>query len=248
MIDESVSGINFQKRKIEEDFRKTLFEQESKDEELSEKHYKLRDLFCIYREISTTSLLSEFKNDFQGTVRLILEIEAPLSEEYFLRRLAWFWGREKASDYVILEFLGEMKNCTQKHGIIRKEGFMYLENMDDFKMRVPGMKREIKYISITELAYGFLALIRKRKVANRKELYQTIGELLGFSRVGELMRVRFSEAIAVLVHKGAIKEEDADLMVSGSFDGRLGIIGEYEAMKIFQGEMKEHPGWPWFGY
>ena len=38
--------------------------------------------------------------DFKGMVKAVLEVEAPLSEELFLRRIVWLFGREKVTKVV----------------------------------------------------------------------------------------------------------------------------------------------------
>lgn len=93
-------------------------------------------------------------------------------------------------------------------GIIRKNGFLYLQGMDSPKFRVPGDRREIKYISIEELADGLHTLIEQNVTATRDGLYKTMTNLLGFSRTGEAIVARFEEALTLLKRQNLIKEED----------------------------------------
>ena len=86
-------------------------------------------------------------------VREILLTEAPLSEAYLQKRVAPFFGREKVSKTVIEKYERLMFRCERK-GIIRRNGFLYLQGMADPKLRIPGDRREIKYISLEELADG----------------------------------------------------------------------------------------------
>ena len=91
----------------------------------------------------------------------ILEVEAPLSEEWLLKRVAWMFGREKVTSVVQREYETRMYGCD-RNGIIRRNGFLYLKDQNGFMLRVPGEyaeKREIKYISLEELAAGMLVII-----------------------------------------------------------------------------------------
>ena len=98
-------------------------------------------------------------------------------------------------------------------GIIRRNGFLYLQGMDKPKFRVPGDRREIKYISIEELADGLQTLIEQNVTASRDGLYKTLTNLLGFSRTGDAIVARFEEALTLLKQQDAVKEEDGLLSI-----------------------------------
>ena len=100
-----------------------------------------------------------------------------------------------------------MYRCSNM-GIIRRNGFLYLQGMDKPKFRVPGDRREIKYISIEELADGLQTLIEQNVTASRDGLYKTLTNLLGFSRTGDAIVARFEEALTLLKQQDAVKEEE----------------------------------------
>ena len=93
-------------------------------------------------------------------------------------------------------------------GILRRNGFLYLQGMDKPKFRIPGDRREIKYISIEELADGLQTLIEQNVTASRDGLYKTMTNLLGFSRTGDAIVARFEEALTLLKQQDVVKEED----------------------------------------
>ena len=149
----------------------------------------------------------------QAAIREILETEAPLSEEFLLKRIVHLFDREKVTKTVLDEYNRRMENCGTM-GIIRRDGFLYLQGMDSTKFRVPGDRREIKYISIEELADGLHTLIEQNVTATRDGLYRTMTNLLGFSRTGEAIVARFEEALTLLKRQNIIKEEEGLLTLT----------------------------------
>ena len=148
-----------------------------------------------------------------GTVREILETEAPLSEEFFLKRIISYFGREKVTKPVLEEFNRKMLGCRDR-GIIRRRGFMYLRDMGNPKLRIPGDRRDVKYIAPEELADGLRTLIEQNVTVTRDGLYKSMTNLLGFSRTGETMSSRFEEALNILKKNGTVKEEDGLLSIN----------------------------------
>ena len=92
-----------------------------------------------------------------------------------------------------------MYNCS-KNGIIRRKGFLYLQDTK-YVLRGPskdGETRDIKYIALEELAAGILVIMKQNIRADRLGLYKMIGEQLGFSRTGPAMVERMDEAVKML--------------------------------------------------
>ncbi|MDE7348761.1 MAG: DUF4011 domain-containing protein [Clostridia bacterium] len=153
------------------------------------------------------------KGDYLKYLRLVLEKEAPLSEELFLKRTIRDFDREKLTDAVWEKFDRLTSRC-QSEGIIRKDGFMYLKNRP-ISLRVPaqGFVREIKYIAPAELARGMYKVICKNITVDRMGLYRMLAKLLGFSKLGDAMVRRFDEALALL--KNDIDIEGEELSIKG---------------------------------
>ena len=63
-------------------------------------------------------------------IKAILDIEAPLSEDLLLKRIVRYFGREKVTAVVQREFEQQMHGY-QSLGIIRKNGFLYLDNKEE---------------------------------------------------------------------------------------------------------------------
>lgn len=153
------------------------------------------------------------KGDYLRYLRLVLEKEAPLSEEMFLKRTVRDFGREKLTEAVWEKFDRYTSRC-QSEGIIRKDGFMYLKNRP-IELRTPSkdFSREIKYISLEELADGMLKVIKKNITVDRMGLYRMLAKTLGFSKLGDAMVRRFDEALALL--KDDIDIEGEELSIVG---------------------------------
>ena len=174
---------------------------------------KSQVVFPQYRQINAMQIIQKHRYSLQSAVREILETEAPLSEELLLKRIVWFFSKEKVTKVVLNDYNHKMYRC-ENMGIIRKNGFLYLQGMDKVKLRIPGDRREIKHISIEELADGLYTLIEQNVTATKDGLYKTLTNLLGFSRTGDAIYVRYEEALALLKRQNIIKEEDGILSIN----------------------------------
>ena len=170
--------------------------------------------FAKYKMVDDRDLPTNIVSTI-GIATALLEYESPLSEEWFLKRIVWRFGRTKVTNVVQDEYEHRMRGC-EKHGIIRKNGFLYLEGKK-FKLRVPEDKesrREIKYIAVEEIAAGMMVFIKHNISVDRDGLYKTLANELGFARVADNINARFDEAVKFLIKKGYVVEEDGMLMLS----------------------------------
>ncbi len=163
--------------------------------------------FPKYKEVNALQVIYRYPHSLLSGVKEILGTEAPLSEEYLLKRIVSIFGREKVTKVVTEEFERRMFRC-ERMGVIRQNGFLYLQGMGEIKLRVPGDKREIKYISIEELADGFYTLISQNITVSKDGLYKTMTNLLGFNRTGEAIFGRYDMALRWLMQRGKIVEEE----------------------------------------
>lgn len=165
------------------------------EEEVQEKHLE----FPKYKQFDIYSV-QDYTYNFQSLVHKILEVEAPLSEEWLLKRVAWMFGREKVTSVVQREYETRMYGCD-RNGIIRRNGFLYLKDQNGFMLRVPGEyaeKREIKYISLEELAAGMLVIIEHNVTVDKAGMFKLLANELGFQRVSDNILARFEGALELL--------------------------------------------------
>lgn len=156
--------------------------------------------FPKYQMANIDVLCRRFNFDKFQITRAILEIETPIAEEWLLKRIVFLFEREKVTNVVRNEFDRLMWNCG-KYGIIRRNGFLYLQGKEIPMLRMPanGMQpREIKYIAIEELAKGLKALLKENVTAEKMGLFKLLVSQLGFSRMGDSILARLESALGLL--------------------------------------------------
>ena len=142
---------------------------------------------------------------FLYLIQAILEIEAPVSEEYLLKQICFVFDHEKVTKVVRNKYETYMTGCEQL-GIIRRNGYLYLANQVQYFLRVPGDKRDIKYIAPEELAAGLYTLLKQNYSAEKEGLYRTIVNQLGFTRMTETTIDKLDEALGLI--KNVVIEGD----------------------------------------
>lgn len=156
------------------------------------------EVFPIYKLADVYKLST--MGTFQYFVKKVLEVEAPLSEEWLLKRISWMFGREKVTKVVKDDYEIRMYNC-EKNGIVRRNGFLYLKDMTDYQLRVPGEadeKRDISYISREELGSGMLEIVKQNVSIEKDGLYKYLAKLLGINRMTEKVVWKMDDALESL--------------------------------------------------
>lgn len=172
-------------------------EEVSFEEAVTVKHFE----FPKYIMADEIALSRKFRGDILRVTRAVLEVESPLSEEWLLKRIVFlFNGRKKVTNVVCDDFNRLMWNCD-KQGIIRRNGFLYLQNKEIPMLRVPAdgiSLREIKYIDAQELALGLKEILRQNVTAEKKGLFKLIAQQLGFSRMGDAIFAQMESALKLI--------------------------------------------------
>ena len=87
----------------------------------------------------------------------------------------------------------------QRRGIIRKDGFLYLNNGKEIRFRGPGdIVRDIKQIAPEELAVGMLEILNQNVSADKNGLYRSLAMQCGVSRVGKAVNESMDAALEIL--------------------------------------------------
>ncbi len=167
-------------------------------EELAEvKHFE----FPKYVMSGDLYLAQKYNYDRLKVIRDIVETEAPLSEEWLLKRVSFLFGREKVTSVVRDEYEYIMRNCIN-YKIIRKNGFLYLQDKEIPMLRVPyedvSNLREIKYICLEELSLGMKELLRQNVSVQKSGLFRLVVQQLGFTRAGDAIMERLESALRLL--------------------------------------------------
>ena len=162
---------------------------------VAEKHFQ----FPPYTAANFVKVCRRHRHgDFIEIVKDILEVEAPLSEELFLKRIVWFFDREKVTSVVQREYERLMYGY-RRQGIIRRNGFLYLNNGKEIHFRGPGdIERDIKQIAPEELADGMLEILKQNVTVDRDALYRSLASQCGVNRVGKSIYEAMDTALSCL--------------------------------------------------
>ena len=168
---------------------------ETFEEVAVEKHFE----FPAYKAADVHKLSSQYlPRDFKGLIKAILEIETPLSEDLLLKRIVWCFGREKVTSVVQRAYEQQMYG-HQRYGIIRRNGFLYLDNGKEIRFRGPGdIERDIKQIAPEELAVGMFEILKQNVTADKSGLYRSLAAQCGVARVGKSINEAMDAALDVL--------------------------------------------------
>lgn len=179
-------------RKIQE-----LTEEVSFEETLITNHFE----FPTYVMADELGISRRYNYNIIKVTRALIEIESPLSEEWLLKRIVFlFDGREKVTNVVRNSFNDLMWNC-ERYGIIRRKGFLYLQDREIPMLRVPAQgdtPREIKYIAIEELALGLKEVLRENISAEKMGLFRLLAKRLGFLRIGDSILYQMESALNLI--------------------------------------------------
>lgn len=158
--------------------------------------------FPVYNLCDVDAFYLNYGSNFQTFVKEVLKVEAPLSEQWFLRRIVHLFGRSVVNITVINSFNSKMKGC-EYHGIIRKNGFLYLEEKTEFNLRVPSdsVRRTIDCIAVEELAGGLLRIVNHNVSIEKERLFKTLAYRLGVSKINAMARIRFEQALLLIASK-----------------------------------------------
>lgn len=148
---------------------------------------------------------------FKAIVKDILEVEAPLSEDLFLKRIVWYFDREKVTSVVQRAYEQQMYGY-QRYGIIRRNGFLYLDNGKEVQFRGPGdIERDIKQIAPEELAAGMLEILKQNVTADKAGLYRSLAAQCGVARVGKAVNEAMDTALHILEDRIIVDGEQISL-------------------------------------
>lgn len=165
--------------------------------------------FPEYEQTDEFSLARLLNHNVLSVVRAMLEKEAPLCEEWLLKRIVFlFDGREKVTGVVRDRFNFLLRNC-ESFGILRANGFLYLKDKPIPMLRVPkkgAPPREVKYICAEELANGLKEVLKQNVIAEKTGLFRLLAAQLGFARIGDSILVALEGALQLLA-KYSVKIE-----------------------------------------
>lgn len=155
--------------------------------------------FPAYQAADIDAYIKKYMpNDFMGMVKAILEVEAPLSEVLFISRIVKCFNRKKVTKSVWNDYEIKMRDC-QRYGIIRKEGFLYLDGSQEVQFRVSGdIVRPMEQIAPEELAAGMLEILKCNGRTEKKDLYRALAGQCGVHRLRKEISEILDKALCTL--------------------------------------------------
>ncbi len=154
--------------------------------------------FPKYAELDLTKRFRNWNHQkFGAILKEVLEVEAPLSEEWLLQRTSDQFGYKRVTKNVWQVYESAMRGCS-RYGIVRKNGFLFLEGKE-IKFRKKGFdKRDFKYISTDELAVGMNEILKQNLTVDKNNLYHALAKECGVSRVGDKVVEAMDKALNML--------------------------------------------------
>lgn len=137
-----------------------------------------------YNKLDSNEWYIKFRSNFTDALVELLKEEGPLSEEWFLKRIAYFFGREKVTSVVRDEF-SQYAHQAKRKGVVFSNKFMFLNNVSikTFRISNPINLRKIEYVSLEELSYGLLEIIKINIKAEKNGIYSCLLKQLGINRL-----------------------------------------------------------------
>ncbi len=187
-------------------------QQESEPQDFSVDKPAVNLAFPKYKVVSVRAARTKAGRGYRNIVKEILKTEAPLSEEWLIRRSLFIFGREKITTAVYDAYENEMRFC-RADGIIRRNGFLYLDGQTAFVLRVPSSDpesfREVKYISPEELACGLYEIVKHNVTVSREGAFRELASQLGYTRLTDSVEEAFTRALKLLSLR---VEADGDML------------------------------------
>ena len=113
-------------------------------------------------------------------------------------------------------YLNDCEKCSFKHPEIKKVDDYYMVENQNFEMRIPkdsDMPRDILLIPNIELANGIYKVIELNVGINKEGLFKTIANLLGFTRMGDNIRLKLEQALSYELSLGKIRKENDEYFI-----------------------------------
>lgn len=178
------------------------------ESEAEEIHYE----FPVYESVDDDAVIRNARGIVLEAIAQIAAVEAPVSEEWLLRRLVSMFGRSKVTN-VVRDQYNTMTYRLSAYNLVRRNGFIYQAGNNEYVMRVPNdeFKRDVSLIAPEELAVGMRFFIEQNISVEREGLYTSMARALEFQRVGEAMYEKFDEALSLLSNVVVIEGEKISL-------------------------------------
>lgn len=166
--------------------------------------------FPKYTPIKVEYIQASCAYDPVQVIYEVMKKEAPISEEWILKRTSVLFGSSKVTPTVKERYEAITKRLKAL-GIVRKDGFLYFKGMEIQKLRVPSKNpdsvREIKHIAPEELALGLMEILKQNGTAERTSLYKILLKQFNVTRMTATTKAHLDRALELVKDKLIISGE-----------------------------------------
>ncbi|MCL1913870.1 MAG: hypothetical protein FWG10_08355 [Eubacteriaceae bacterium] len=149
--------------------------------------------------------------DLGDCIRAAVKNEYPLHYELLCKKVAPLYGNEKATVKIRREVDNALRSLK---GVVRKGDFFYPAINAKIIPRAVGNTREIKHISIDELAEAMFIIVSNSYGIMKDHLFKATVQEYGFARSGEKIQTAMQNAYKVLLNSKRAKEIDGKVVLS----------------------------------
>lgn len=159
-------------------------------------------------------MLSQKSGIIKQTLETVLEQEAPISESLLIRRVVQSYGISRAGSRIqqrTTQILGGMQLICTKHG---DKNFYWLSSQNPntyqgFRVSASGI-RDADDIPIQEIVNAVCTTLELQIAMPKADLLRETANLLGYSRLGNIVISSITSGIEYAVQRGKIVEQKDD--------------------------------------
>ncbi len=165
--------------------------------------------FLDYESFSTAEAkLCYEAMGMEGLLSRIIQIEAPIHEEYLYKKVAAVFDKVNANASI-----KELVDKNVPKRILKIEEFYFNNQISDIKLRLHS-NREIAFYYFDELVDGIYTIIQRNNGIQLDGCYKTMAQLLEFEKVMPNLRKRLDEVVNHLKEEGKIVQRKECLYLS----------------------------------
>ena len=182
-----------------------------------EREHKIDDTSYLLEDVSESSLEYLFDEynalnleleteylrmyDLKYLIREIIKREAPIHEEYLMKRIALVFEKEKANTQLREEILDNIPRDVYKSG-----DFYIFDPKADIKFRIKG-DRDPQFVHPLEYYDGIYNIVLKNKGINVDGCFRTVAQLLNQDKLSANLRKSCESALADLKHDDKVYQK-----------------------------------------
>lgn len=144
----------------------------------------------------------------------VVEVEGPIHFELLCKKLAFVFGREKATSVVRSQIQYMLDNHLARQIKVNQD-FCWMVDQETVIVRVPGsgVVRKVEHICTEELAEAMFTIVSYRFGIAEDDLYSETARIFGFARTGGRIRAELEKALIYLIDLQRVNERDGKISI-----------------------------------